>query len=797
MANSAVDSPRPPARASRRFGGWLPGETSVSAPLGATLALTVVLGTAGFLFLMSAVWVVHPPAKLPGFLAAGGDQNQHTKTALYLCGYGLILPLALLIAIRAADVIAAGPNGRALDSLAALLVGTLATALLLVRLSSVVHGGGGTKVLLPVVTIWGAATLLTLARAASTRPWDPLLRLAGASTGLAYAAGALVLGAILCATALKSISIIGLVVAAAVAAAGAYVFQRARLPRLGGRRGVAFDVIAGILLVLAVPNLLIFTTGNFIPTWLTRTGITQFHQDFLLGPANQVLHGGTLLAGSPVSQYGVGSIYFLAGWFHLAPIGYGTYGFLDGLLTALYYLAAFAIVRIAGVRRPLAVAAFVLALIALVYNLEFPPGAIPQQGPIRFGMPMLLVLASVIAVGWPRHERLVRGAGLLVVGIASIWALEAFVYTVFTYAAIACVESALMPVGERLRTLVRRALYGLGAIVVVQIVFALATVAASGKFPDWAQYASFLHAFLFGGVAGSITYGFTRWSPGVAVAGLYFASAAALALLVLRRPDAARRDRVLIVALTGVTAYGIALYSYFDNRSVTYLLLYVSLPALLTATLWLSFLLRRSSGVGSPVRTGALAFALCLAVLLVATGWSSIGGRFARTPLAEAFPGGHGLRADIRRLWHPPPIDPRAPDGEALLARFMPGQSLVLVVVSPDLGTEILMRSKRGNLLPIGDPIEESFVIQRRLPDLRKGLSKVHAGQRVLMDAGTWAVLQSIRAHPGVDALKQYFGTSDTSIEAWVLQQLDNRFHIRPIQIDRSGFVVAQLDPRS
>ncbi len=30
------------------------------------------------------------------------------------------------------------------------------------------------------------------------------------------------------------------------------------------------------------------------------------------------------------SQYGVGGIYLLAGWFNLVPIGYGTLGFLSG-----------------------------------------------------------------------------------------------------------------------------------------------------------------------------------------------------------------------------------------------------------------------------------------------------------------------------------------------------------------------------------------------------------------------------------------------------------------------------------
>ncbi len=56
-------------------------------------------------------------------------------------------------------------------------------------------------------------------------------------------------------------------------------------------------------------------------------------QDYLLGSANQLLGGGALLVNVPVSQYGVGLIYFLDGWFHLVPIGYGTLGLLDSILT--------------------------------------------------------------------------------------------------------------------------------------------------------------------------------------------------------------------------------------------------------------------------------------------------------------------------------------------------------------------------------------------------------------------------------------------------------------------------------
>ena len=55
-----------------------------------------------------------------------------------------------------------------------------------------------------------------------------------------------------------------------------------------------------------------------------------------------------------------------------------------------------------------------------------------------------------------------------------------------------------------------------------------------------------------------------------------------------RAPAAARRERLRLVALTGTTAYLIAVFSYTDNRSSTYLLAYTTLPLLLTAAPWQS-----------------------------------------------------------------------------------------------------------------------------------------------------------------------------------------------------------------
>jgi hypothetical protein len=767
------------------------------APFGATLVLTVTCAFACLLIVMSVVWVAHPPHARPGYLAALGDQNQPAKTALYVLAYAVLLPLAALTIPRLADSVAAGANAPALPVLAALLAGALAVSLLLVKLSALLPWGDGPAVVLAAVCAWGLGAAAALRRASRPNAWPPALALVRFFPGLAIAAVVLTFGVVLCVTAVHSLSAVPLLVGGLATVVVLLRGERLALPRLSRRAGTWVDVAVVVLVALLVPNLLIFPYEAPPPTLLNTTGVMQFHHDFLLGPANQVLRGGVVLANEPASQWGVGPIYMLAAWFHIAPIGYGTYGLLDAGLTVLLYAAAYGVLRVAGVSRLLAISALALAVAVLIYNLQYPVGGLPQQGPLRFGMPVGVLLAAVVAARWERARTRARVAALIVLGISSVWALEGFAYTLFTLAAVTCFEATFRRAGDRLRWLGRQALLALGACVCAHAIFALATLAASGRLPAWGQYGAFVHAFLLGGEAGNITYGFARWSPGVAVAAGYLASAAAVVLLVRRRPELVAGQRVMLTALVGSTAYGIALFSYFDNRSATYLLLYVALPAVLIGTLWLALLLRSRAEVSRLGRSAALAFALSLAVLLVAAAWPSIGPRFSRSPLAEAVPGGHGLRADLRRLWHMPALDPRADEGGRLLRTYLPGQRHVLVLVSPDLGIETLIRSGTANALPIGDPIEESFVASSRIPVLRDAIRKLRPRQRMLMDQITWRALRVIRARPAADPLRLFKRTLQAPLQAWVLKELDTRFRVRPIYRDTQGFLVVELGRRS
>jgi hypothetical protein len=771
-----------------------PGQAP-QAGYGSVLALTAILAIAILLTLMAlALLLVHPnTTRLRALIAMGvNQQDQGVKTDLYIAAFFVVLPLALLAASRFGDRLAARSNGAALPALVSALVAGLAAALIVVRLSGALPWGDGVRGVLSAMIAWWLLAAAALARAWRDRPWPLLLRLQRSTPAPQWVAGLLVFGVLLCLTSGRSLAAVPLALGA-VLAGGVLIASERMRPRRPPRVARAFDVVLAIVVLLAIPDTVIFNTSASLPNVYFDPGVVQFQHDWILGSTNQLLGGGALLVTVPVSQYGVGLIYFLDGWFHLVPIGYGTFGFLDGVLTALFYVAAYAGMRLAGARRLLAGGALVLGVLTLVYNFQFFVGQLPEEGPLRFGLPMLVLLGAIAAARYPGRARLARLASLAALGVSAIWALEAVAYTAFTFAAIAAVEVWLAPAGQRRRTLLTSFGSAVAACLVAHVLLALATLAGTGQLPHWHQYLGYVHEFLFG-EAGSITYGFANWSPALAVYAGALISAAAIVLLIWRRPELARRNPVLVVALAGSTAYAIALLSYTDNRSSTYLFLYVAVPLLMAGVLWLSLARDHAPSISPALRRSVLASALAIAVLLFAGAWPAIGRHFSRSVLARAYSGG-GLGARLTRLWHPPPIDRRALAGIELLDRYMPARhALVLLPTLSDLGLEILMRSGRANALPIGDPKADSLVPSVWLPTMRAAVPGLRAGQRVLLDREALHIIAVLR-NPAVDPVTSRIDGGQPELE-WILHQLDQRLRIHPIHSDPTGLIVAQLEPR-
>lgn len=762
-----------------------------SADFAPTLTLTVTLLAAGFLLVMSvALLVVHPS---PGYLGTVIiRQNQSAKSALYVGTFVLLLPAAILAGARLADRIAAGPNGHALGTLAAGLAAALAAVLILIR---VIPGHHGLRSIAAGVGVWWVLAAGALLLAARASPWGALRRLSGLAPATSVLGALAVFGTILCVTSLHSLSAVGLLAGAIVALVINLAWGRVSPPGLGRVAGGVVDFVVAVLLLAAITNVIVYHASAALPNGLFPPGVIQFQQDWILAPANQLLRGGgALLVNVPSSQYGVGLVYFLAAWFHIAPIGYGTFGLLDGILTGLVYIGGYVTLRIAGVGRLLAAAALALGVTAFIYHLQYPVGSLPEEGPLRFGLPIIVIVALVGAGAWPRGRRAARIVALVAVGIGAVWAVEAFAYTTFTYLAMVSLEGCLRPAGRRLRWALTQVGLAVAACLAAHIVLALATLAGTGHLPDWSQYLAYVHGLLLGGREGTVTYGFANWSPGLAMGAGCLASAAALVLIVIRRPELASRQRRLMIALTGSTAYAIASFSYVDNRSSTYLFLYVALPLLMAATLWLRLVLGEADVPLRWRRTG-LAVTLPVVVVMLAAAWPTVGTEFSQSALARAYPGG-GLRSALHRLWHAPPIDPRAPAAERLLARFMPQRRpLILLPDLPDLAIETLMRSGRASPLFLGDPAEDMWIPSVWMPRVTRQIAALAPGTRVLVDVAALHMIPRLRSVPWSYSVISPVPGGSPQLE-WILRRLDASFRIVPIHRGRSGLIVARLEPR-
>ena len=752
-----------------------------------------MLAFAAFGLSMALATIAVAPEPIFGLAAS---QRQNVETGLYLAAFGLILPLALVVGPRLADRIAAARGTGALSVLAAGSWTGLAAAILLARLLDRIDGVHASVALLIALGLWWMVSVAALTRAVGGAARSPLQSTGRAAAPLWATAAALALMALLTTADLGSLSALPLILGAV--GVPAYALFAERRPRSDLPRwwGLAMDALIVTVLVLAVVDLVFITPedGGLSALDRYRYSVMQFHEDFLIGPANQVLGGSPMLLQS-ASQYGVGSILFLAAWFKLVPIGYGTFALLDGLLTALFFVAGYCVLRMTGASRAVVAFALLAGVVVLVLNRPYPVGGLPQEGPLRFGLPMALIVAVVAGARWPRYARATTVTALAIVAVSSVWSFEAFAMTLATFAALTLFELWLRPAGARLRWLFGRAALALGACVGAHVVFAGATLAATGELPHWGQYLEYLNAFLFGSL-GDLTYDFTRWSPALAVGACYLASAASLLLLCVRQPGLARRERVALVALTGVTAYGILFFDYYVDRSADHVLAYVSLPVLLLVVIWLSLVLRLE--VASPrLRVGVRAFALSGAVLTLAVAWSSLGTRFDDTALAHVFPGGPSTRGALDRLWNFPPYDRRALQGGRLLDRYLPGQRRVLLLAAPSLSTEILVRSRRANRFYLGDPLDYDFVTESRAPGLRDTVARLRPGERLLVDPPALAVLRSPAPAGGTGLPEHSIAGSPLSrLQIFTLRLIDERFRLHPVSASEGGLVVLALGAR-
>lgn len=764
------------------------------------IALSVVLVCGAFMVALPVALMLIEPVPLPmigpvPLPATLPSQNQTSETLLYILTFFLLLPAAIWSSLLAGRRITRLSGPGAFSSLAGLLVIGLGISVLLARLLPewTEIGNRGSTFLFGVVWLLLAAAVLGLAMSGRSGKADAGLARSGRLIWQAAALAAV--GGVFALVGWDEVDPGALAAGLVAGALTVLLFNRLR-PREIGRWGLAFDLAMVVLIMLAIPDLVILRPEEALsdPVAAFDTSVIQFHQNLFLGAASQVLSGSALLVDT-VSQYGVGSIYLIAAFFKVAPIGHGTIGFFDAVLSAAVFAGGYGVLRMSGVNRLLSAASLALAVTILIYGLYYPVGGLLQHGAIRFGLPMPLIVFAVAGLRWPRGANAMHLLALAVVGLSSVWALEAFLYVVFTWFGLTAISLVWQAPGSRARWLFRQALSVAAAIVVVQGLFAAITLAASGSLPDWGLYFTYLREFLVGDI-GDLTYDFDPWSPGLAVAAIYIAGAAALAVTAIRDREFVRRRRTAFLALGGLTGYGIVLFSYFDNRSLDHILPYVSLPALLVSTIWLALILDRPTGTSGRAMNWALGLALLASALAVANVWPAAGNRFQDSVLAAATPGGSSLRGGINRLWQMPPVVPGSDEGRRLIETYMPGEQQTAVLVAPDLDLDILVRSGRSNSLTITDAKEASWVTGPHLPGVEQAVADLEPGDRILVDEGALLAAAKLRREPDLDRFDLAGQVGLATIQVEAIAMISERFDLNTVAGGSNGLTVVELEAR-
>ncbi len=726
-------------------------------------------------------------------LAAGPSDN--VDWALFLVTVVVLVPAALGAGSRIARTLEAAGGPAAVSAVAA----RAATGLLAILLVSRVVGALGwssSAVLVVLIAVWGVALAIAVGRASrGGRSEDALAGGDAARTWIVLAALACV-----CVLAFLSPSLLqppklalSLAIAAALTALHAYS-RRSR-----HRRWMRWLVDAGavVLVILTVTDVsayleylrpdaksVVLDEGTYSPELL---GYAQrLHQGFWLAPVNDMLHGRALLV-DVSSQYGVGVFYFLAAFFQMAPLGYGPLSLLAGFLTALQYASAYGVMRLGGAPGRLAVPAITAAVIGLLLGSLGSPADFPSTGGLRFGLAWLVAALAVLWTRWPRRRRSLQAAAMALVGIASVWSVETFAVVSATFLGVAAFEAAALEPGRRARSFGRNVVAAAGCCVFAHLVLGIGTRAFVGSWPDWSAYLAFLQAYS----GGLYVLAVRAWSPGLPVLFLHLASAIALAALLARRHTLVLERRPLLLGIAATSGLGIASFGYFVGHSHANTLLYVCLPAVVQACLWVSLVGDRLLQAPRAPRLIATAAGLWVAVLLAISGWPDATDKWRRTALDHAIPGHGGrIREAVPKLWRSPPGDPRAPEAQALLDRHLRKGEPALVITEPVLSVETLVRSDRVNVLPIGDPEQDSVVPDETYPKVRRAIDRLPPGTLMLTQLGVF----DAPAKP--PAVRPESRRKLVRLQKVALDRIRARFRLEEVDRSPRGFVIIRLAAR-
>jgi hypothetical protein len=579
---------------------------------------------------------------------------------------------------------------------------------------------------------------------------------------------------VLVGVAVTAVVVTAVLVLAGVALAAVLVLDR-RTPRAWRRR--LFDV--GLCVVLAM---VVFQVKLPLP-------VVNFvhHHDFYLGPVNDMAHGRTMLV-DIWAQYGVGVYYALLAALNVLPFNHGGLVLLLSTLMAAQYLLVYATLRTAVRSQALVIVAVGAAVMANIFGEVHSYAVYPSVGPLRFGLPYLVVAAAVAAARWPQRARAMRVGQLVVIAIAAVWSFETFVYTAVTWFALA----ALLAFGRAragLRVFVRELAAAAAVLVGAVLALTIGTRVVAGAWPDWSGYFAYIRMMSVGEF-GSNPLDF--WSPALLMAAAIFLSA--VGVVSVARDERVRASGPVLAGLAGFTGLASSTFTYFLGELIPAQGPVLLLPVCALGCLWASIFLAPREQDHRAWRVVPIAVALIGAATLTVFSFPFAVPKWHQTAFAQAVPfadghlpgnGGLSLRASLEDLWAGRTHDESIVDnGAMLLQHYDPGDGPALVVVPQvpdriwvgDVTTEILLKVRRVNVLPISNPEQDTLIISHVWPRIVAVIDAV--------PDGTILLTSTLRPLTGPPILQRALG------------ELQQRFDFQVLESSPDGLQVIRLHSR-
>jgi hypothetical protein len=231
------------------------------------------------------------------------------------------------------------------------------------------------------------------------------------------------------------------------------------------------------------------------------------------------------------------------------------------------------------------------------------------------------------------------------------------------------------------------------------------------------------------------------WTPWLLIAGAYIVSIVALGY---RRITLGRSDLKWEYAVVfGMSALGVAQFTYYVGRSHSNNLFHVCLPALFVAAFWFIQAARRTRAASDAFRRSFVFVCWGALALVFFSALNDLTHKLDHSLLSFVVSG--------RPLAHLEPSK-RASDAAELMARHAPAARRVAFFSNADVQVQTFLLAKKASLWPEGYLVEDNLLEanKRRIFEFRDGLAP---GDVIFVDTGT--------ARPAVAAHVDLVGDTD------------------------------------